>query len=68
MDPNGHCSLGGTGVKLGDPFETNWGASCPTDIAPAPEAPEKKPDRPESGPTGRGVDRRSRAAMAELSR
>ncbi|GGN32957.1 hypothetical protein GCM10011578_072240 [Streptomyces fuscichromogenes] len=39
-NPGGYCGLGGTGVKLGDPFEANWGASCPTGIAPAPEATE----------------------------
>ncbi|MFD0417193.1 peptide-methionine (S)-S-oxide reductase MsrA [Streptomyces sp. NPDC127108] len=36
-NPDGYCGIGGTGVKLGDPFETNWGVSCPTGIAPAPE-------------------------------
>ncbi|MGW5095088.1 peptide-methionine (S)-S-oxide reductase MsrA [Streptomyces nodosus] len=36
-NPNGYCGLGGTGVELTAPFETNWGASCPTGIAPAPE-------------------------------
>jgi peptide-methionine (S)-S-oxide reductase len=36
-NPGGYCGLGGTGVELGDPFETNWGASCPTGVAPAPE-------------------------------
>jgi peptide-methionine (S)-S-oxide reductase len=36
-NPAGYCGLGGTGVKLSAPFETNWGASCPTGIAPAPE-------------------------------
>lgn len=40
-NPAGYCGLGGTGVKLSDPFETNWGASCPTGIAPAPEVTEK---------------------------
>ena len=35
-NPNGYCGLGGTGVKLSTPFGTNWGASCPTGIAPAP--------------------------------
>ncbi|MFJ9406147.1 peptide-methionine (S)-S-oxide reductase MsrA [Streptomyces sp. NPDC101393] len=34
-NPAGYCGIGGTGVKLSDPFETNWGASCPTGIAPA---------------------------------
>jgi len=34
--PAGYCGVGGTGVKLGDPFETNWGASCPTGLTPAP--------------------------------
>ncbi|MYW64785.1 peptide-methionine (S)-S-oxide reductase MsrA [Streptomyces sp. SID8379] len=38
-NPDGYCGIGGTGVKLGDPFETNWGVSCPTGIAPAPEVP-----------------------------
>ncbi|GHC49402.1 peptide-methionine (S)-S-oxide reductase MsrA [Streptomyces flavofungini] len=40
-NPDGYCGIGGTGVKLGDPFETNWGVSCPTGIAPAPEAADK---------------------------
>jgi peptide-methionine (S)-S-oxide reductase len=35
-NPAGYCGIGGTGVKLSTPFETNWGASCPTGIAPAP--------------------------------
>jgi peptide-methionine (S)-S-oxide reductase len=39
-NPDGYCGLGGTGVKLGDPFETNWGTSCPTGVAPAPEVTE----------------------------
>ncbi|MGP9018951.1 peptide-methionine (S)-S-oxide reductase MsrA [Streptomyces sp. BR1] len=34
-NPDGYCGIGGTGVKLSEPFETNWGASCPTGIAPA---------------------------------
>ncbi|MCX4818985.1 peptide-methionine (S)-S-oxide reductase MsrA [Streptomyces sp. NBC_01142] len=34
-NPAGYCGIGGTGVKLSTPFETNWGASCPTGIAPA---------------------------------
>ncbi|MFF8354119.1 peptide-methionine (S)-S-oxide reductase MsrA [Streptomyces chartreusis] len=37
-NPGGYCGLGGTGVKLSTPFETNWGASCPTGIVPDPEA------------------------------
>ncbi|MFF5145859.1 peptide-methionine (S)-S-oxide reductase MsrA [Streptomyces sp. NPDC013157] len=37
-NPAGYCGLGGTGVKLSDPLGTNWGASCPTGIAPVPEA------------------------------
>ncbi|MEU5366038.1 peptide-methionine (S)-S-oxide reductase MsrA [Streptomyces sp. NPDC005925] len=37
-NPAGYCGIGGTGVELGDPFETNWGVSCPTGIAPAPES------------------------------
>ncbi|WBO64179.1 peptide-methionine (S)-S-oxide reductase MsrA [Streptomyces camelliae] len=40
-NPAGYCGLGGTGVKLSAPFETNWGASCPTGIASAPEVSEK---------------------------
>ncbi|WP_225826937.1 peptide-methionine (S)-S-oxide reductase MsrA [Streptomyces naphthomycinicus] len=36
-NPAGYCGLGGTGVKLSDPFRTNWGASCPTGIVPAPD-------------------------------
>ncbi|WP_156723289.1 peptide-methionine (S)-S-oxide reductase MsrA [Streptomyces apocyni] len=36
-NPGGYCGIGGTGVKLTTPFETNWGASCPTGVAPAPE-------------------------------
>jgi peptide-methionine (S)-S-oxide reductase len=35
-NPAGYCGLGGTGVELSDPFETNWGASCPTGLTPAP--------------------------------
>ncbi len=35
-NPGGYCGLDGTGVKLSTPFETNWGASCPTGLAPAP--------------------------------
>jgi peptide-methionine (S)-S-oxide reductase len=40
-NPAGYCGIGGTGVKLSDPFETNWGASCPTGIAPGPDAAEQ---------------------------
>ncbi|MEU8970836.1 peptide-methionine (S)-S-oxide reductase MsrA [Streptomyces monashensis] len=40
-NPAGYCGLGGTGVKLSDPFDTNWGASCPTGVAPAPEVTDK---------------------------
>ncbi|MCC9739715.1 peptide-methionine (S)-S-oxide reductase MsrA [Streptomyces sp. MNU89] len=36
-NPNGYCGIGGTGVKLSDPSETNWGRSCPTGIAPTEE-------------------------------
>ncbi|WP_323138832.1 hypothetical protein [Streptomyces mirabilis] len=32
---NGYCGIGRTGVKPGDPFGTNWGASCPTGITSA---------------------------------
>lgn len=39
--PAGYCGIGGTGVKLSTPFETNWGASCPTGVAPAPETAEQ---------------------------
>jgi peptide-methionine (S)-S-oxide reductase len=35
-NPWGYCGLGGTGVKISPPSATNWGASCPTGIAPAP--------------------------------
>ncbi|GFH35936.1 peptide-methionine (S)-S-oxide reductase MsrA [Streptomyces pacificus] len=35
-NPGGYCGIGGTGVELGEPFETNRGTSCPTGIAPAP--------------------------------
>ncbi|OIK05069.1 peptide-methionine (S)-S-oxide reductase MsrA [Streptomyces monashensis] len=35
-NPAGYCGLGGTGVRLSTPFETNWGASCPTGVAQAP--------------------------------
>ncbi|MEU0039440.1 peptide-methionine (S)-S-oxide reductase MsrA [Streptomyces sp. NPDC006333] len=38
---DGYCGIGGTGVKLGDPFGTDWGASCPTGVAPAPESTER---------------------------
>ncbi|MFF7069432.1 peptide-methionine (S)-S-oxide reductase MsrA [Streptomyces pseudovenezuelae] len=34
-NPAGYCGIGGTGVRLGA-FETNWGASCPTGLAPSP--------------------------------
>ncbi|MFD7446436.1 peptide-methionine (S)-S-oxide reductase MsrA [Streptomyces sp. NPDC059909] len=37
-NPAGYCGIGGTGVKLSTPFETNWGASCPTGVASAPDA------------------------------
>ncbi|WP_327317505.1 peptide-methionine (S)-S-oxide reductase MsrA [Streptomyces sp. NBC_01235] len=40
-NPSGYCGVGGTGVKLSDPFGTNWGASCPTGIASAPGATDK---------------------------
>ncbi|MEV7342825.1 peptide-methionine (S)-S-oxide reductase MsrA [Streptomyces sp. NPDC093544] len=40
-NPAGYCGIGGTGVKLGDPFETNWGSSCATGVAPAPEVADK---------------------------
>ncbi|MFF1443791.1 peptide-methionine (S)-S-oxide reductase MsrA [Streptomyces sp. NPDC058295] len=40
-NPGGYCGIGGTGVKLSDPLGTNWGASCPTGIAPAPEVTDK---------------------------
>ncbi|MEN8653616.1 peptide-methionine (S)-S-oxide reductase MsrA [Streptomyces sp. 21So2-11] len=33
-NPAGYCGIGGTGVKLDSPSETNWGRSCPTGIAP----------------------------------
>ncbi|MCI0386726.1 peptide-methionine (S)-S-oxide reductase MsrA [Streptomyces sp. CNQ085] len=33
-NPGGYCGIGGTGVKLDAPSETNWGRSCPTGIAP----------------------------------
>lgn len=38
---DGYCGIGGTGVKLSTPSGTNWGASCPTGIAPAPDATEE---------------------------
>ncbi|WP_030668477.1 peptide-methionine (S)-S-oxide reductase MsrA [Streptomyces sp. NRRL B-1347] len=37
-NPDGYCGIGGTGVELSSPSETNWGRACPTGIAPAPEA------------------------------
>jgi peptide-methionine (S)-S-oxide reductase len=40
-NPAGYCGLGGTGVKLSDPFGANRGASCPTGSAPVPEATDK---------------------------
>ncbi|MFF3324559.1 peptide-methionine (S)-S-oxide reductase MsrA [Streptomyces sp. NPDC002889] len=40
-NPAGYCGIGGTGVKLDAPSETNWGRSCPTGIAPATEATER---------------------------
>ncbi|MER0447926.1 peptide-methionine (S)-S-oxide reductase MsrA [Streptomyces sp. Edi4] len=39
-NPAGYCGIGGTGVKLAAPFETNWGASCPTGLATAPNPQE----------------------------
>jgi peptide-methionine (S)-S-oxide reductase len=36
-NPAGYCGIGGTGVKLSTPSETNWGRSCPTGIAPVEE-------------------------------
>ncbi|MEV7421099.1 MULTISPECIES: peptide-methionine (S)-S-oxide reductase MsrA [unclassified Streptomyces] len=39
-NPDGYCGIGGTGVDLDAPSETNWGRSCPTGIAPAPEPSE----------------------------
>ncbi|MFF7600071.1 peptide-methionine (S)-S-oxide reductase MsrA [Streptomyces mirabilis] len=40
-NPDGYCGLDGTGVKLSTPSESNWGASCPTGVASAPEVSEK---------------------------
>ncbi|GLF94313.1 peptide-methionine (S)-S-oxide reductase MsrA [Streptomyces yaizuensis] len=40
-NPGGYCGIGGTGVKLGDPFETNGGASCPTGLTASPDPEEK---------------------------
>ncbi|MFI0979777.1 peptide-methionine (S)-S-oxide reductase MsrA [Streptomyces sp. NPDC021093] len=34
-NPDGYCGIGGTGVTLSAPSETNWGRSCPTGIASA---------------------------------
>ncbi|QEU92178.1 peptide-methionine (S)-S-oxide reductase MsrA [Streptomyces kanamyceticus] len=39
-NPDGYCGIGGTGVTLAEPFETNWGVSCPTGVAAAPEPTE----------------------------
>ncbi|MEU3373282.1 peptide-methionine (S)-S-oxide reductase MsrA [Streptomyces sp. NPDC006711] len=39
-NPAGYCGIGGTGVTLGAPFETNWGATCPTGLTAAPNPPE----------------------------
>src|SRR5882724_12000888 len=36
-NPDGYCGIGGTGVELSSPSETNWGRACPTGITPAPE-------------------------------
>ena len=33
-NPNGYCGVGGTGVKLSDPSDGEWGGSCPTGVAP----------------------------------
>ncbi|MFI9205403.1 peptide-methionine (S)-S-oxide reductase MsrA [Streptomyces sp. NPDC053048] len=41
-NPSGYCGIGGTGVELSAPFETNWGASCPTGLAPAPEPSDER--------------------------
>ncbi|WP_328480016.1 peptide-methionine (S)-S-oxide reductase MsrA [Streptomyces sp. NBC_00377] len=35
-NPNGYCGLGGTGVRMVDPYETHRGASCPTGLTSAP--------------------------------
>ncbi|XUL94292.1 peptide-methionine (S)-S-oxide reductase MsrA [Streptomyces galilaeus] len=35
-NPAGYCGIGGTGVKLSTPFETNRAAACPTGLAPTP--------------------------------
>ncbi|MFD5630979.1 peptide-methionine (S)-S-oxide reductase MsrA [Streptomyces sp. NPDC127072] len=40
-NPAGYCGIGGTGVKLSTQFATNWGASCPAGVAPAPETAEQ---------------------------
>lgn len=37
-NPDGYCGIGGTGLHLDSPSETNWGRACPTGIAPAPTA------------------------------
>ncbi|MEU2564726.1 peptide-methionine (S)-S-oxide reductase MsrA [Streptomyces longispororuber] len=34
-NPDGYCGIGGTGLELSSPSETNWGRACPTGIAPA---------------------------------
>ncbi|AXG79968.1 peptide-methionine (S)-S-oxide reductase MsrA [Streptomyces paludis] len=39
-NPDGYCGIGGTGVTLSSPSETNWGRSCPTGIAPASDPSE----------------------------
>ncbi|MFE3414361.1 peptide-methionine (S)-S-oxide reductase MsrA [Streptomyces mirabilis] len=40
-NPDGYCGLGGTGVRLSTPSESNRGASCPTGVASAPGVSEK---------------------------
>ncbi|MET7568095.1 peptide-methionine (S)-S-oxide reductase MsrA [Streptomyces sp. NPDC005492] len=40
-NPAGYCGIGGTGVKLSTPVGTDRGSSCPTGVAPAPEATDK---------------------------
>ncbi|WP_282792831.1 peptide-methionine (S)-S-oxide reductase MsrA [Streptomyces sp. CC224B] len=34
-NPDGYCGIGGTGLELSSPSQTNWGRACPTGIAPA---------------------------------
>jgi hypothetical protein len=58
------------GVEPSTAFETNWGASCPTGIAPAPEATEQsqQPARLASDATDRAADHQLSTALRPVLR